>query len=64
MEVSTAGDLAFLKGIYTVQYTDPHSKKLVVEKGKYVTVYQKQQDGAWKVAINCDSSDAPPVPVA
>ncbi|HYR83549.1 MAG TPA: nuclear transport factor 2 family protein [Terriglobia bacterium] len=60
VEVSTAADLAYLKGIYTARYTDPSTKKLVLEKGKYLTVYKKQRDGAWRIVINSDSSDAPP----
>ena len=59
VEVSKAGDMAYVKGSYTAQYTDPGSKKLVLGKGKYVTVYQKQIDGSWKIAVNSDSADAP-----
>ncbi|MGE5722072.1 MAG: YybH family protein [Sphingomonadales bacterium] len=46
-EVAAAGDMAYTRGSYTVTYTNPQ-KKVVTEKGSYVTVFKKQSDGGWK----------------
>jgi ketosteroid isomerase-like protein len=42
--------------------TDPKTKKVLTEKGRYVTVYKKQADGGWKAVVDIDSEDAPPSP--
>jgi hypothetical protein len=42
--------------------TDPKTKKVLIERGKYVTVYKKQADGGWKAVADIDNEDAPPSP--
>jgi ketosteroid isomerase-like protein len=42
--------------------TDPKTKKVLTEKGRYVTVYKMQADGGWKAFVDIDSEDAPPSP--
>jgi ketosteroid isomerase-like protein len=59
VEVSKAGDYAYSQGTYTQTSTDPKTKKAVVEKGKYVTVYKKQADGSWKAVADINNADAP-----
>jgi uncharacterized protein (TIGR02246 family) len=58
--VAKGGDIAYTQGVYTMTYSDPKSKATLIEKGKYVTVYQKQPDGSWKAVENIDNEDAPP----
>ena len=36
----------------------------VTTVGKYLTVWKKQADGSWKVAVDAPSEDAPPAPPA
>ena len=60
-EVSKGGDLAYTQGTYTMMETDPKTKKPVMEKGKYVTVYKKQADGSWKAIEDINNADAPAV---
>ena len=36
--------------------------KQVNDTGKYVVVFRKQADGAWKVAADIFNSDLPPAP--
>ena len=60
--VAKGGDIAYTQGVYTMTYTDPKSKATLIEKGKYVTVYQKQPDGSWKAVEDIDNADAPAVP--
>lgn len=60
--VAKAGDLAYTQGTYTMTFTDPKSKRILMEKGKYVTVYRKQPDGSWKAVEDIDNADAPAAP--
>jgi len=55
IEVSRGGDLAYVIGVYTATSTDPKTKKVMAEKGRYVTVYKKQADGSWKGVVNIDN---------
>ncbi len=58
-EVAKSGDIAYTQGTYTLMQTDPKTKKPVMEKGKYVTVYKKQTDGSWKAIEDINNADAP-----
>ena len=62
VEVSS-GDLAYSQGTYAVTATDPKTKKVIMEKGKYVEVYKKQPDGSWKIVEDINNADAPAKPV-
>src|SRR5712692_1812518 len=59
IEVSRGGDLAYGIGVYTATSTDPKTRKVMTEKGRYVTVYEKQPDGSWKGVVNMDNAEAP-----
>ena len=61
--VSKSGDVAYTQGSNTVTYTDAKTKKVMSEKGKYVTVYMKQADGSWKAVADIDNADGPATPV-
>jgi len=54
---SKGGDLVYTMGTYAMTVTDPKTKKLVTDKGKYLTVYQKQADGSWKAVADTYNSD-------
>jgi uncharacterized protein (TIGR02246 family) len=58
-EVAKGGDLAYTQGTYSMTRTDPKTKKVVTEKGKYVTVYKKQADGSWKAIEDIVNEDEP-----
>ncbi len=60
--VAKAGDVAYTQGTYTMTFTDPKNKRILMEKGKYVTVYRKQPDGSWKAVEDIDNADAPAAP--
>ena len=62
VEVSRAGDYAYSQGTYTMNMTDPKTKKVITEKGKYVTVYKKQTDGSWKAVADINNADSPAAP--
>jgi uncharacterized protein (TIGR02246 family) len=63
VEVSKSSDLASTQGTYEFGFTDPKSKKAMVQKGMYVEVYKKQADGSWKVVTDISNADAPAAPV-
>jgi uncharacterized protein (TIGR02246 family) len=62
VDVAKSGDLGYSQGAYTATFTDPKTKKVLTERGKYVTVYKKQADGSWKVVADIFNEDAPPAP--
>ena len=63
-QVAKGGDIAYTQGTYSMTMTNPKTKKVVAEKGKYLTVYKKQSDGTWKAIEDIDNADAPAAPVA
>ena len=62
VEVAKSGDVGYTRGAYTTTSTDSKTKKVMVEKGKYVTVFKKQADGSWKAAEDIFNPDAPATP--
>lgn len=58
VEVARSGDLAISTGSYEYSMKDPKGK-LVQDRGKYVTVWKKQPNGAWKAYIDIYNSDLP-----
>lgn len=60
--VAKDDDIAYTQGIYTMTYTEPKTGMTLIEKGKYVTVYKKQDDGTWKAVEDIDNADGPAMP--
>ena len=58
-EVAKSGDLGWTWGTYELHTKDAEGKP-VVRYGKYVNVWRKQKDGAWKVIL--DMGNASPGP--
>ena len=59
VEVSKASDYGYSQGTYVQTMTDPKTKKILTERGKYVTVFKKQADGSWKAVADINNADAP-----
>jgi len=59
VEVSKGGDLGYTRGTYMLIATDPGSKKAVTEKGRFVTIFRKEADGAWKAVQDINNAEAP-----
>jgi uncharacterized protein (TIGR02246 family) len=59
VDVAKSGDLGFSQGAYTMTYSSSKGKKMVAEKGKYVTIFRKQTDGSWKNVADIFNADAP-----
>jgi uncharacterized protein (TIGR02246 family) len=49
MDVAASGDLAYSRGHFSEQYTDPKTGKIMAQDGSFVSVYKKQDDGSWKM---------------
>ena len=65
IDVSKGGDMAYSRGKFTEQYTDPKTSKVMSTSGSYLTVYKKQDDGSWKVVQDwaaADPESTKPVP--
>ncbi len=61
VEVARSGDLACVQGSYESAANAPKGA-LVTDRGKFVVVWKKQADGAWKVAADIWNSDLAPAP--
>lgn len=64
VEIAKNGDVGYTRGAYSMTMTDPTTKKPVVEKGKYVTIYRKSADGSWKAVQDMNNADGPPTPAS
>jgi uncharacterized protein (TIGR02246 family) len=58
VEVAKGGDLAYVSGTYQETMADASGKR-VQDRGKYVAIFKKQSDGAWKVIVDIWNSDIP-----
>lgn len=58
-EVAASGDLGYTTGTYMAKMLDEHGK-LATEPGKWVTVWKRQEDGRWLIAVETYNTDVPP----
>ena len=58
VEAARSGDMGYSSGAYQMTFNDPSGKQ-ITDRGKYVTVWKKQTDGSWKVALDIFNSDLP-----
>jgi ketosteroid isomerase-like protein len=57
--------MAYARGKFDEQYTDPKTGKVMSDSGSYITVYKKQDDGSWKAVedfATADPGTTKPVP--
>ncbi|MES2524514.1 MAG: DUF4440 domain-containing protein [Gemmatimonadota bacterium] len=57
-DLMVSGDLAVETGRYSWTVT-PKGAPAMPDSGKFVTVWRKQSDGAWKIARDINNSDVP-----
>jgi uncharacterized protein (TIGR02246 family) len=60
VEVERDGRLAYEIGRYALRLT-PGDGGTVIDRGKYVLVHERQQDGAWRWAVEMFNPETPPV---
>ena len=63
VQIAKSGDLAYTRGHFTLQGTDPATKQPRTDTGNYLTVWKKQSDGSWK-AVEDFITPGGPAPVA
>ena len=61
-EIAASRDLGYTTGESIRLFTDDQGRKMQ-GTGRYVTIWRKQKDGTWKVALDTGSGE-PPKPVA
>jgi len=62
-DMAASGDLGYTYGTYVFTSKDKDKDgKPVVEYGKYVTIWKKQKDGTWKVAVDMGNASPKPKP--
>ena len=59
IEVAAAGDLAYTYGSYRSRLMGEDGK-LVMEPGKWLTIWEKKPDGGWQIAVETYNTDIPP----
>lgn len=60
-ELFPSGRMGYTSGRYTMSFTNYQGTR-TEQAGSYLTVWQKQPDGSWKVLADFGSPDKPPVP--
>ena len=58
-ETRVAGDWGFSRGNYTWGWTPKAEGEKLAGAGKFLTIFQKQDDGSWKIARDCFNMDGP-----
>ena len=58
VEASGSGDMGYSIGAYELNMNDAQGKPQT-DHGKYTTIWKKQADGNWKVAVDMFNSDLP-----
>jgi ketosteroid isomerase-like protein len=58
IHVAKSVDMAYSTGTYKMSFKDPKGNK-IEDHGKYATIWEKQHDGSWKVALDVFNSDVP-----
>ncbi len=59
LEIDGRGDLAFVRGTYSMKIMMPESDMAMEDTGKYIEIWKKQTDGGWKVYLDIFNSDLP-----
>jgi ketosteroid isomerase-like protein len=65
IEIEGRGDLAYVRGTYSMTVVTPDASGPTKGTGKYIEIWRKQADGSWKVIRDIFNSDLPtPAPPA
>jgi ketosteroid isomerase-like protein len=59
LEIVGYGDLAYLRGTYTMTFSIPGAPAPIDEQGKFLQIYRKQSDDSWKMTREIYNSDLP-----
>lgn len=59
LEVAKGGDMAYSMGTYTAIMLGENGQS-VTEPGKWVSIWKRQPDGSWRIAVETYNTDIPP----
>lgn len=59
IDVARSGDLAYSMGTYAATLRGENGQ-LVTEPGKWLSVWRRQSDGAWRIVVDTYNTDIPP----
>jgi ketosteroid isomerase-like protein len=59
LEIEGRGDLAYVRGTYSMTVTPRGASGPTKDTGKYIEIWRKQADGSWKVIRDIFNSDLP-----
>jgi uncharacterized protein (TIGR02246 family) len=61
VHIDGSGDLAYVHGRYTMTFTTPDGQTME-DRGKYIEIWERQQDGQWRITRDIFNSDLPAQP--
>ena len=61
-EIQVLGDEAYARGVFSYAMTPKGGGDRIESNGKFLTLFEKQEDGSWKIAVDSFSENAPPAP--
>ena len=59
VEIDGRGDLAFVRGTYSITFVPEGAEQSTTDTGKYVEVRRRQPDGSWPMVVDIWNSDLP-----
>ena len=59
LEIDGYGDIAYIRGTYTMMIQPEGAPEPIHDTGKYIEIKRKQEDGSWLLAIDIFNSDMP-----
>ena len=59
LEIEGRGDLAYVRGTYSITVRPPGASGPTKDTGKCIEIWRKQADGSWKVIRDIFKSDLP-----
>ena len=60
LEAEVSGDLAFVRGTYMITGTPKAGGQPTQYSGKYLHIFKRQPDGAWKIYRAIGADEEPP----
>ena len=57
--IAASGDIGYVRGYFKAINTVPNTGRTAEEKGTYISIYKKQANGTWKVAVDIGSAETP-----
>ncbi|MGH7464934.1 MAG: YybH family protein, partial [Longimicrobiales bacterium] len=61
VHIDGSGDLAYVQGRYTMTFAMPDGQTME-DRGKYIEIWERQDDGQWRITRDIFNSDLPAHP--